>query len=110
MYRLFSNQAAWTSGVDRQYDKLKGFVQGKLAMLRAFLPHAPAEYEPLVEQEILEREFELMYIEGRDKEQRKGPYRQILRRQSRGYRVKNFIKSYVPGLQRLYRRRQGYID
>ena len=110
VYRLFSNQAAWTSGVDRQYDKLKGFVQGKLAMLRAFLPHAPAEYEPLVEQEILEREFELMYIEGRDKEQRKGPYRQILRRQSRGYQVKNFIKSYVPGLQRLYRRRQGYID
>ena len=51
-----------------------------------------------------------MYIEGRDKEQRKGPYRQILRRQSCGYRVKNFIKSYVPGLQRFYRRRQGYID
>ena len=110
VYRLFSNQAAWTSGVDRQYGKLRGFVQGKLEMLRAFLPHAPAEVQPLVEQEILEREFELMYIEGRDREQRKGPYRQILRRQSRSYRVKNFIKSYVPGLQRLYRRRQGYID
>ena len=110
VYRLFSNQAAWTSGVDRQYDKLRGFVQGKVEMLRAFLPHAPAEVQPLVEQEILEREFELMYIEGRDREQRKGPYRQILRRQSRSYRVKNFIKSYVPGLQRLYRRRQGYID
>ena len=110
VYRLFSNQAAWTSGVDRQYDKLRGFVQGKVEMLRAFLPHAPAEVRPLVEQEILEREFELMYIEGRDKEQRKGPYRQILRRQSRSYRLKNFIKSYVPGLQRLYRRRQGYID
>ena len=110
VYRLFSNQAAWTSGVDRQYDKLRGFVQGKVEMLRAFLPHAPAEVRPLVEQEILEREFELMYIEGRDREQRKGPYRQILRRQSRSYRVKNFIKSYVPGLQRLYRSRQGYID
>ena len=110
VYRLFSNQAAWTSGVDRQYDKLRGFVQGKVEMLRAFLPHAPAEVQPLVEQEILEREFELMYIEGRDREQRKGPYRQILRRQSRSYRVKNFIKSYVPGLQRLYRSRQGYID
>ena len=110
VYRICSNQAAWSSGVDRQYDKLRGFVQGKVEMLRAFLPHAPAEVQPLVEQEILEREFELMYIEGRDREQRKGPYRQILRRQSRSYRVKNFIKSYVPGLQRLYRRRQGYID
>ena len=110
VYRLFSNQAAWTSGVDRQYDKLKGFVQGKLAMLRAFLPHAPAEVQPLVEQEILEREFELMYIEGRDKEQRKGPYRQILRRQSRSYRIKNFVKCYFPALQRLYRRGRGYGD
>ena len=79
-------------------------------LLRCFLPHAPAEVRPLVEQESLEREFDLMYIEGRDREQRKVPYRQILRRQSRGYRVKNCIKSYAPGLQRLYRRRQGYID
>ena len=110
VYRLFSNQAAWTSGVDRQYDKLKGFVQGKLEMLRAFLPHAPAEVQPLVEQEILEREFELMYIEGRDREQRKGPYRQILRRQSRSYRLKNFVKCYFPALQRLYRRGRGYGD
>ena len=116
VYRLFSNQAAWTSnvgghyGVSGQYKKLQSFVQGKLEMLRAFLSHVPEEYKPLVEQEILEREFELMYIEGRDKAQRKGPYRQILRRQSRGYQLKNFIKSYVPGLQQLYRRRQGYID
>ena len=110
VYRLFSNQAAWTSGVDRQYDKLRGFVQGKVEMLRAFLPHAPAEVRPLVEQKILEREFELMYIEGRDKEQRKGPYRQILRRQSRSYRIKNFVKCYFPALQRLYRRGRGYGD
>ena len=110
MYRLFSNQAAWTSGVDRQYDKLRGFVQGKVEMLRAFLPHAPAEVQPLVAQEILEREFELMYIEGRDKEQRKSPYRQILRRQSRSYRIKNFVKCYFPALQRLYRRGRGYGD
>ena len=110
VYRICSNQAAWSSGVDRQYGKLKGFVQGQLAMLRAFLHHAPAEYKPLVEQEILEREFELMYIEGRDREQRKGPYRQILRRQSRSYRLKNFVKCYFPALQRLYRRGRGYGD
>ena len=116
MYRLFSNQAAWTSvvgghyGVSGQYKRLQNFVEGKCALLRSFLPHAPVDVRPMVEQELLEREFELMYIEGRDKEQRKGPYRQILRRQSRSYRVKNWLKSYIPGLQRLYRRRQGYID
>lgn len=116
MYRLFSNQAAWTSvvgghyGVSGQYKKLQNFVEGKCALLRSFLPHAPVDVRPMVEQELLEREFELMYIEGRDREQRRGPYRQILRRQSRSYRVKNWLKSYIPGLQRLYRRRQGYID
>ena len=110
VYRISSNAAAWSTGVDHQYDKLKDFIEGSRDMLQAFLPHVPEEYRLMTEQAILEREFELMYIEGRDKEQRKGPYRQILRRQSRSYRVKNFIKSYVPGLQRLYRRRQGYID
>ena len=116
VYRLFSNQAAWTSvvgghyGVSGQYKRLQNFVEGKCALLRSFLPHAPEDVRPMAEQELLEREFELMYIEGRDREQRRGPYRQILRRQSRSYRVKNWLKSYIPGLQRLYRRRQGYID
>lgn len=110
VYRICSNQSAWSSGVDGQYDKLKGFIQGKISMLRAFLAHAPAEQKAAVEQEILEREFELMYIEGRDREQRKEPYRQILRRQSPGYRMKNLIKSYFPAVQRIYRKRQGYGD
>ena len=34
VYRICSNQAAWSSGVDRQYGKLRGFVQGKLEMLQ----------------------------------------------------------------------------
>lgn len=110
VYRICSNQAAWSSGVDGQYEKLRNFVQGKLEMLRCFLPHAPVEQQAAVEQEIREREFELMYIEGRDREQRKGPYRQILRRQSRSYRIKNFVKSYFPAIQRFHRKRRGYGD
>ena len=51
-----------------------------------------------------------MYIEGRDREQRREPYRSILRRQSFSYRLKNFVKSYFPAVQRLYRKRQGYGD
>lgn len=110
VYRLFSNQSSWTSSVGSQYEKLRYFVEGKCALLRSFLPHAPEEYCPMVEQAILEREFELMYIEGRDREQRREPYRQILRRQSLDYRLKNFIKSYLPAIQRIYRKRQGYGD
>ncbi len=110
VYRIGSGQAAWSSGVDYQYDKLKNFVTGKRDMLKAFLPHVPEEYRELVEQGILQQEFELMYIEGRDREQRREPYRSILRRQSVSYRLKNFVKSYFPAVQRMYRRRQGYGD
>ena len=83
---------------------------GKAELLRSFLSQAPEEYKALTEQVILEREFELMYIEGRDREQRREPYRSILRRQSFSYRLKNLVKSYFPGLQRLYRQRRGYHD
>jgi glycosyltransferase involved in cell wall biosynthesis len=110
VYRLNSNPSAWSSGVDGQYKKLRGFVEGKCQMLKAFLPYAPEEYKSVVQDELLEREFELMYIEGRDREQRREPYRRILKKQSRSYQVKNFIKSYVPGVQKLYRKKQGYVD
>lgn len=110
VYRIGSGRAAWSSGVDYQYDKLKNFVTGKRDMFRAFLPHVPEEYRELAQQGLLQQEFELMYIEGRDREQRREPYRSILRRQSFSYRLKNFVKSYFPAVQRLYRRRQGYGD
>lgn len=110
VYRLDSNPDAWSSGVDRQYGKLKNFVNGKIAMLKAFLPYVNGEERELTEKEILECEFELMYIEGRDKEQRRQPYRSILKRQPRAYRIKNLIKSYLPFVQRAYRKKQGYID
>jgi glycosyltransferase involved in cell wall biosynthesis len=110
VYRINSNPSAWSSGVDGQYKKLRSFVEGKCQLLQAFLSYAPEDVKPLVQEELLEREFELMYIEGRDIEQRREPYRRILKRQSKSYQVKNFIKSYVPGVQRLYRKKQGYID
>ena len=110
VYRICSNPAAWSVGVGGQYGKLRKFIVGKAELLRSFLPQAPEEYRALTEQVILEREFELMYIEGRDREQRREPYRSILRRQSFSYRLKNFVKSYFPGLQRLYRQRRGYHD
>lgn len=110
VYRICSNPSAWSSGVGGQYGKLRKFIIGKIELLRAFLPHAPEEYRELTRQVILEREFELMYIEGRDREQRREPYRSILRRQSISYRLKNFVKSYLPAVQRLYRRRRGYKD
>ena len=108
VYRINSTPAAWSSGVDGQYGKLRQFIVGKVEMLRAFRPHAPTEAQPLVDRTILEREFELMYIEGRDREQRKPPYDRLLREMPLSYRVKNWVKCSFPGVQRLYRRMRGY--
>ena len=107
VYRINSGSGAWSSGVDYQYDKLRHFIIGQREMLKTLLPHAP-EYRALVERAILERDFEIMYIEGRDREQRRPPYNKILREKPFTYRLKNFLKSYMPGLQRLYRKRRGY--
>jgi len=108
VYRLNSNASAWSAGVDRQYGKLRQFIIGKREMLRAFRPHAPEEVLPLVDRTIREREFELMYIEGRDREQRQPPYDKLLHAQPLGYRFKNWVKASFPWLQRMYRRARGY--
>ena len=108
VYRINSNASAWSSGVDRQYDKPRRFIIGKVEMLRAFRPHAPEEVQVLVDRTILEREFELMYIEGRDSEQRKPPYSKLLKAMPLGYRLKNWVKCSFPGVQRAYRRMRGY--
>lgn len=110
VYRVGSVKTAWSSGVAGQYGKLRGFVRCKTELLKAFRPHAPQEYQALTDRTILENEFELMYIEGRDREQRKPPYDELLKRQPRRYRVNNFLKSYLPHLHGLYRRIRGYSE
>ena len=110
VYRINSNADSWSSGVDGRYDKLCRFISGEIAMLKAFCEHVDAGQRALAEKEILKREFELMYIQGRDREQRKAPYRELLDKKPLKYRAFNFLKSYVPGLSKVYRRMKGYID
>ena len=110
VYRMHSNSAAWSSGVDGGYDKMLEFFEGKLALLRAYRPYASAERLPAVDEAILEAEFEKMHFQGRDREQRKPPYDAILRRQSLSYRAKNLLKCTFPILQNIHRRRRGYLD
>ena len=108
IYRVRSNQDSWSANVDGQYQKLRHFIQGQIEVLRLYGAHMQGADADCAAQELLEREFELMYIDGRDREQRKGPYREILRRKSLSYRVKNFVKSYFPALQAAHRRRRKY--
>lgn len=110
VYRINSGKSSWSIGVDHQYAKLRDYTTAEVAMLRAAHAAAPEKFKAAIEHEILEHEFELMYIEGRDREQRRPPYDEILRRQPRSYRINNFIKSYFPAVQKLYRSLRGYRD
>ena len=56
----------------------------------------------------LGKEFDLLQIEGRDAEQRRPPYRDILKAKPFSYRLNNFLKCTMPHLHRLYRKMRGY--
>ena len=110
VYRVHSNSASWSSGVDAGYAAMRDYFDGKLELLRAYRPYAQAERLPAVDRAILETEFEQMHYEGRDREQRRPPYDAILRRQPLSYRFKNLLKCCFPALQRRYRKRRGYSE
>lgn len=110
VYRISSGASSWSSGISGQYGKLLRFVKGKIALLTAFRKHVPEEYAALTEEYILRHEFELMYIEGRDREQRRPPYRAFLKEKPFSYRLNNTIKSCFPWLQTLYRTLRGYHE
>ena len=108
VYRVRSNQDSWSANVDGQYEKLRHFILGQIDVLRLYGAHVQGEDAERAAHELLEREFELMYIDGRDREQRRGPYRQILRKKPLAYRVKNLIKCCFPALQSAHRRRRRF--
>ena len=110
LYRIGSNPSAWSSGVDANYAKFKRFVTGELAMLHALRPHVSEAQTAAVDRVILEREYELLDIEGKVEEQRKPPYDAIYREQSPTYKLKHFIKRNFPAFHRRYRQRRGYGD
>ncbi len=107
LYRIGSNPTSWSSNVE-SYRKLLRFLKGQIAVLRCLLKYTDREHSAQVEDAILEHEFELLYIEGRDREQRKDPYRKILRRQGLSYRTKNLVKCLLPGIQRAHRKKMGF--
>ncbi len=111
VYRIGSNPSSWSRGVGQEYSKLKRFVSGEIAMLQALKPHLKTpEQLAETEQVILEREYELLYIEGRVDEMVKPPYDKIHRSMGVGRVVSTRIKRMLPHLHRIYRKRRGYED
>ena len=110
VYRIGSNPSAWSHGIGHEYSKLKRFVTGEIAMLETLKVYLTPEQTAAVDQVILEREYELLYIEGRVDEMVKPPYDQIHRQMGTGRIVTTAIKRIFPHLHRLYRRKKGYKD
>jgi hypothetical protein len=101
---------AWSSNTAKHYDKLKRFIVGEREMLRGVREHVDGERAALVDQVILEREYELLYIEGRVDEMVRPPYDEIHRQMGWGRRISTALKRALPHLHRWYRKRKGYID
>ena len=110
VYRINAVASSWSSGVNKEYDKFKQFVTGELAVLHALLPYPPEAKKAAVEQTILEREYELLYLEGKVEQMMQPPYDAIFKTKSFSHRSITALKRAFPALHRLYRRRQGYKD
>ena len=110
-YRICSNDASWSSGVEGRYDKLVRFMTGAIAMLEAYRAHVT---DPgvlaLVDDNILKWKFQLLYTQGKDKELRRPPYNRLLKEKPLRFRINNAVKCLFPALHRLYRRKQGYDE
>ena len=110
LYRIGSNPSAWSSGVDRQYGRLIRFVTGQREMLLTLRPHVEPARQVLVDRVVLEREFELLYLQGKTEELTHPPYDAIFREKPLSFRMSTRVKNAFPGLHRWYRRRRGYGD
>ena len=111
VYRIGSNPSAWSRGVGQEYHKLKRFVSGEIAMLKTVKQHPLTEaQEAAIDQVLLEREYELLYIEGRVDEMVKPPYDKIHKSMGKGRIISTELKRRLPHLHRLYRKRRGYED
>ena len=108
VYRIGSNPSAWSSGVSENYEKLTRFVRGEIAMLRCLLPRLSEEQKAQTEQVILEREYELLRLEGKVEEMVKEPYRAIHRQSGFKNRAATAVKRAFPRLHEKYRKRRGY--
>ena len=110
VYRINSNPASWSSGRDDAYNKKTAFVTGEIEMMKTLLPHLGGEEEALTREELLRREYELLYLTGRVDEMVRPPYDVLYRQEPLSFRTKTLLKRLFPSLHDAYRNRQGYKE
>ncbi len=110
VYRIGSNSQAWSAKLGAHYAKLKEFIVGELAMMEKLLPHLDGAQSAATREVMLEREYELYYIEGRVDKLVQPPYEKIYRTKPLNTRLVIRLKIMFPALHSAYRRRRGYED
>lgn len=110
VYRLKSNETAWSAGCGREYGKRIEFVTGEIEMMKALLPHLSGERALITQEELLKREYVLLYLKGDVRSMISGPYRRLFRQESLSFRAKQLLKLCAPHLHAIYREKKGYRD
>ena len=110
VYRLKSNETAWSAGCGREYGKRIEFVTGEIEMMKALLPHLSGERALITQEELLKREYVLLYLKGDVRSMISGPYRRLFRQESLSFRAKQLLKLCAPHLHAIYREKKGYHD
>lgn len=110
VYRLKSNETAWSAGCGREYGKRIEFVIGEIEMMKALLPHLSGENALVTREELLKREYVLLYLKGDVRSMLAEPYRRFFRQESLSFRMKQLLKLCAPHLHAIYRDKKGYYD
>lgn len=109
VYRVNSNPESWKSGYDFSYRKKTRFVKGEIAMMKALIPHLTDKaILSQTENELLKREYELLYLEGKVKEMVVPPYRSIYKNEPFLFKIKTTLKLMFPSFHEAYRNRKKY--
>lgn len=108
VYRVNSNPESWKSGLDDNYSHKIRFVSGEAAMLEALLPHLTGDNSIAAKEELLRRNYELLYLEGKVDEMMSPPYLELYKAEPVSFRFRTTLKKLFPALHKLYRSRQGY--
>lgn len=109
VYRLNSNQAAWSAGFYYVAQKRIHFLEGMVKTLEAFRKHVKDENVlKLLDENLDEAVFLKLNAQGDAKAMLEPRFKKVFRQRPFSFRMKIYINRALPGLHKLYRRLKGY--
>ena len=109
VYRLNSNQAAWSSGFDYVAKKRIFVLEGMVLTLEAFRRHVKDEAVlRLVDENLDEALFRKYKAQGDAKMMLQPRFKKVFSQRPISFRAKIYLNYFLPGLHKLYRKLKGY--